>query len=138
MMKYHQRQTQKLPKPGVFPIHSGYPGEIFQDLIEKQEIRGSEVGAHLIISCVFFRVIRLHESGLLAVWRQRYWPRLQRCATSRMARGIAVADLLGVFYTGLALLLLSSCLLLSELLLHCRARTTDSGNPDVLENNTHL
>ena len=56
----------------------------------------------------------MQEQGLLAVWRERYWPKQQNCLPANQAQPIKMFDVQGSFYIVFGLIGFALCVLLIE------------------------
>ena len=73
-----------------------------------------EVSPLLYLICTF-RILPLHQTGLLKRWKQQYWPTRTGCEkVSTLSSAIEVKDLMGLFYAFLAMLVLSSAVFYCE------------------------
>ena len=76
-----------------------------------------------------FRMISIHESGLLQVWKRRWWPKTNMCKSGLVmeAKAISIIDVQSAFYVAAGGALLGLIAFITEIIAakvaQCRSRS---------------
>lgn len=71
---------------------------------------------------IFCRLMQIHESGLLFIWKQRRWPKKNTCGTKLLAvpQKITMAEVQSAFYvTAIGITLATIVICIEKASKHC-------------------
>lgn len=91
----------------------------------------------LTVGLLFFsRMIKIHEGGLLQIWKRKWWPKSNFCAGSTVpeAKPISLRDVQSAFYVCLVGVFLGAFAFVVEIFYHKCKRCLQ--NTEKLESNT--
>ena len=83
----------------------------------------------VVLSISPFRMISIHESGLLHVWKRRWWPKANTCKSGLVmeAKAISIIDVQSAFYVAAGGALLGLFAFVIEIIvakvIQCRSRS---------------